>query len=248
MKISKQTLFIYNGSINSGYVKLFDLKTLTHLHFNSIENTLKFCEKFNETQCIADILEYVNGNQVSNILPSRLYIDTDLNTKKHRIVNLRAETVNTVSSDLLLYYTKSKDVTNLEPTKNDKIHIKWVVEQMPRGFEEDIARKYTQYQQQLQLIGQLQHFVYKIFGKYVILLEGNSHTDKFVVPPFVTSISMYAIDVNIRKVTITDGVQFIGTQGLEGISAQNIVGGNNIKYIGESYRVYDKETYMAKVK
>ena len=125
-------------------------------------------------------------------------------TKQYIIIELSTCVIIHISEIDLIDSIKDGEVINLELGKKDKIVVKWVIEQAPNGFKEEIDRKYNELQKSSKLLGLNRKFAYVIVGKYVILTHYNG--EDFTVPSFVTSIGGGSLGENISKITIQDGV------------------------------------------
>lgn len=226
MYINKQTLF-YVKSTSRNSICLFDLKTLTKLHFRTRNKALKFCKIFNEKECINEILRNTPH------LGTYIYLDTNTKTSRHRLVNILSNnSIQYVSSMKLVDLTQKNEIDNITLGNNEKLRITWVVPPTKESFKIEIAKLHEDFINSSKLLGRDRAFDYTIISNYVIQTASKDRVE-VVVPDFVTSICdlLYAYPKILK---ISDSVRFIGADVM-GVDTQ-VMGGNNIEYIGDSDR------------
>ena len=256
MEINKRTLFLHHESIQrlrlnedptdnelvvgdwtTGVIDLFDLKTLTGLTFFGLEEAIDFCKKYNETECIQELMSLT----LEKKLPPMIYLDTNIKANRHRLVDIEAHEIVNVKSDKLFKMVSECNVINLEIGTSNKIRVKWVPEQTPEGFKEEIDKKCKEFSKRAMLHNPVE-MEYIIIGKYVILTSYKA--ERQVVPSFITSIAGDVFE-DTDEITITDGVEFIGNYAFDSTAGVKIIGGKDVKYIGCNDCVCSMDEYKS---
>lgn len=229
MYINKQTLF-YLANTPYDITILFDLKTLTKLHFREMTKAIQFCKVFGEQECLNEILSNTPH------LDTYLYLDTDRKTSKHRLIRLYGtKSIHNVTSKRLKGLVQNNRIENITLGNNEKLRIKWVVPPTKEDFRQKIDNLYLEYINSSKLLGKDRSFEYEIISDYVIQLTGND-TSQVIVPDFITSVCDF-VTTYPKLLKLSNSVRFIGSDVMG--TSTNVIGGANVEYIGDTNSVFD---------